>query len=48
MSVDFKRHSPSSLNLFSGCPSMFVLEKILGTASRSALPRTAARLSRTA
>jgi hypothetical protein len=30
MSVDFKRHSPSSLNLFSGCPSMFVLEKILG------------------
>jgi hypothetical protein len=26
----FTRHSPSSLNLFSGCPSMFVLEKILG------------------
>lgn len=27
---DFKRHSPSSLNLFSGCVSMFVVEKILG------------------
>lgn len=28
--MQFTRHSPSSLNLFSGCPSMFVLEKILG------------------
>ncbi|MDE5451308.1 hypothetical protein GWE18_00255 [Bradyrhizobium sp. CSA112] len=26
----FARHSPSSLNLFSGCVSMFVVEKILG------------------
>jgi hypothetical protein len=26
----FVRHSPSSLNLFSGCLSMFVMEKILG------------------
>ena len=26
----FVRHSPSSLNLFSACLSMFVLEKILG------------------
>lgn len=28
--IDFKRHSPSSLNLFCASPSMFVLEKILG------------------
>lgn len=28
--MKFERHSPSSLNLFSGCVSMFVLEKILG------------------
>lgn len=28
--MKFVRHSPSSLNLFMSCPSMFVLEKILG------------------
>jgi hypothetical protein len=28
--MKFTRHSPSSLNLFASCPSMFVLEKILG------------------
>lgn len=28
--IDFKRHSPSSLNLFCASTSMFVLEKILG------------------
>jgi hypothetical protein len=28
--MNFVRHSPSSLNLFSANPSMFVLEKILG------------------
>ncbi len=27
---DFKRHSPSSLNLFAASPAMFTLEKILG------------------
>jgi hypothetical protein len=27
--IPFKRHSPSSLNLFAASPSMFVLEKIL-------------------
>jgi hypothetical protein len=30
MSIDFKRHSPSSLNLFAASPAMFCLEKILG------------------
>lgn len=29
MSLPFTRHSPSSLNLFSASPAMFVLEKIL-------------------
>lgn len=28
--MKYVRHSPSALNLFSSCPSMFVLEKILG------------------
>ena len=28
--MNYTRHSPSSLNLFSSCPSMFVLERILG------------------
>src|ERR1700761_5868057 len=28
--IDFKRHSPSSLNLFAASPAMFTLEKILG------------------
>lgn len=28
--MNFVRHSPSSLNLFSSCLSMFVLEKIIG------------------
>lgn len=28
--MNFVRHSPSSLNLFASCPSMFVLEKVLG------------------
>ena len=28
--MQYTRHSPSSLNLFSSCPSMFVLERILG------------------
>lgn len=28
--MTFVRHSPSSLNLFAACPSMFVLEKVLG------------------
>jgi hypothetical protein len=28
--IGFKRHSPSSLNLFAASPAMFVLEKILG------------------
>jgi hypothetical protein len=27
---DFKRHSPSSLNLFAASPALFVLEKIMG------------------
>lgn len=30
MSVNFVRHSPSSLNLFAASPAMFVLEKIIG------------------
>jgi hypothetical protein len=28
--MKIERHSPSSLNLFSACPSMFVLERVLG------------------
>lgn len=28
--MKIERHSPSSLNLFSACPSMFVLERIIG------------------
>lgn len=28
--IEFKRHSPSSCNLFAASPAMFVLEKILG------------------
>jgi PD-(D/E)XK nuclease superfamily len=28
--IEFKRHSPSSLNLFAASPAMFVLEKVLG------------------
>lgn len=28
--MNFVRHSPSSLNLFAACPSLFVLEKVLG------------------
>lgn len=28
--MKYLRHSPSSLNLFTACPSMFVVEKILG------------------
>jgi hypothetical protein len=28
--VKYTRHSPSSLNLFASCPSLFVLERILG------------------
>lgn len=34
----FTRHSPSSLNLFSGCVSMFVVEKILGHRQPSNAP----------
>lgn len=30
MSIDYSRHSPSSLNLFAGCVSMFVLERVIG------------------
>lgn len=30
MPVDYTRHSPSSLNLFASCVSMFILEKVLG------------------
>ena len=30
VSVMYKRHSPSALNLYAACPSMFVLERILG------------------
>lgn len=28
--IDFKRHSPSSLNIFAASPALFVLEKLLG------------------
>jgi hypothetical protein len=28
--IDFKRHSPSSLNLFAASPALFVLEKLIG------------------
>jgi len=28
--MKIERHSPSSLNLFSACPSMFILERIIG------------------
>jgi hypothetical protein len=30
MSIEYTRHSPSSLNLFCAAPAMFVLERILG------------------
>lgn len=36
--MNFTRHSPSSLNLFSGCVSMFVLEKILGIRQPMGVP----------
>lgn len=36
--MKFTRHSPSSLNLFASCPSMFVLEKILGRRQPVGLP----------
>lgn len=28
--INYKHHSPSSLNLFSSCPSMWILEKVIG------------------
>ena len=28
--IDYKRHSPSALNLFAASPAMFVLERVLG------------------
>lgn len=30
MIASYTRHSPSSLNLFSSCPSMWILEKVIG------------------
>lgn len=36
--MNFVRHSPSSLNLFSSCLSMFVLEKVLGKRQPVGLP----------
>lgn len=30
MTIDYQRHSPSSLNLFAASPAMFVMERVLG------------------
>jgi hypothetical protein len=46
--MNYVRHSPSSLNLFSSCLSMFVLEKVSAIASRSGSQPSAARPSRRA
>ena len=36
--MKYERHSPSSLNLFSSSPSMFVLEKIIGVRQPGSAP----------
>lgn len=36
--IDYKRHSPSSLNLFCASPSMFVLERIMGLKQQVGVP----------
>lgn len=38
MPLDFKRHSPSSLNLFAASPALFVLEKIIGIRQPGSAP----------